>query len=95
MLPARPRKIAVITAETGAVLQDIRRVSARRDPSVPLMLLPVRVQGAGAAEEIAAAVVYFACDESAYTTGQILSVSGGFGLATPLYGELAGKAMRR
>lgn len=56
MLPARPRKIAVITAETGAVLQDIRRVSARRDPSVPLMLLPVRVQGAGAAEEIAAAV---------------------------------------
>ena len=55
-LPVRPRKIAVITAETGAVLQDIRRVSARRDPGVPLMLLPVRVQGAGAAEEIAAAL---------------------------------------
>ncbi len=49
----------------------------------------------GLPEEIAAAVVYFASDESAYTTGQILSVSGGFGLATPLYGELAGKAMRR
>lgn len=46
-------------------------------------------------EEIAAAVVYFAGDESASTTGQILSVSGGFGLATPLYGELAGKEMRR
>ena len=55
-LPMRPRKVAVITAETGAVLQDIRRVSARRDPSIPLMLLPVRVQGAGAAEEIAAAL---------------------------------------
>ena len=55
-LPVRPRKIAVITAETGAVLQDIRRVSARRDASIPLMLLPVRVQGAGAAEEIAAAL---------------------------------------
>ena len=49
----------------------------------------------GLTEEIAAAVVYFASDESAYTTGQILSVSGGFGLATPLYGELAGQEMRR
>ena len=41
----------------------------------------------GLPEEIAAAVVYFASDESAYTTGQILSVSGGFGLATPIYGD--------
>ena len=49
----------------------------------------------GLPEEIAQAVVYFASDESAYTTGQILSVSGGFGLATPLYGDLAGKEMRR
>lgn len=49
----------------------------------------------GLPEEIAAAVVYFASDESAHTTGQILSVSGGFGLATPLYGELAGKEKRR
>lgn len=49
----------------------------------------------GLPEEIAAAVVYFASDESAYTTGQILSVSGGFGMATPLYGELSGKAQRR
>lgn len=49
----------------------------------------------GLPEEIAQAVVYFASDESAYTTGQILSVSGGFGLGTPLYGELSGKNMRR
>ena len=49
----------------------------------------------GLPEEIAKAVVYFASDESAYTTGQILSVAGGFGLATPLYGELSGKEMRR
>ena len=49
----------------------------------------------GLPEEIAQAVVYFASNESAYTTGQILSVSGGFGLATPLYGDLAGKEIRR
>lgn len=42
----------------------------------------------GLPEEIAAAVVYFAGNESAYTTGQILTVSGGFGLATPVYSDL-------
>ncbi len=55
-LPWRPRKIAVVTSQTGAVLHDIRRVSARRDPGVPLVLLPVQVQGVGAAEDIAAAI---------------------------------------
>ena len=49
----------------------------------------------GLPKEIADAVVYLACDESAYTTGQILTVSGGFGLATPVYGDLAGKTNRR
>ena len=49
----------------------------------------------GLPEEIAAAVVYFASDDSAYTTGQILTVSGGFGLATPLYGDLKDKTNRR
>lgn len=49
----------------------------------------------GDPHEMAAAVVYFASDESAYTTGQILSVSGGFGLATPLYADLAGQSGHR
>ena len=49
----------------------------------------------GLPKEIADAVVYLASDESAYTTGQILTVSGGFGLATPVYGDLAGKTNRR
>jgi len=55
-IPWRPRKIAVVTSLTGAVLHDIRKVSAHRDPGVPLVLLPVQVQGQGAAEEIAAAI---------------------------------------
>ena len=42
----------------------------------------------GKPEEIAAAVVYFASDESAFTTGQIMAVSGGFGLPTPVYGDM-------
>lgn len=49
----------------------------------------------GKPEEIAAAAVYFASDESQYTTGQILTVSGGFGLATPLYSDLSNKSGKR
>ena len=49
----------------------------------------------GLPAEIAEAVCYFASDASAYTTGQILTVSGGFGLATPVYGDLADKKNRR
>ena len=49
----------------------------------------------GLPEEIAEAVCYFASDASAYTTGQILAVSGGFGLGTPVYGDLAQQTKHR
>lgn len=49
----------------------------------------------GLPEEIAAAVVYLASDEAAYTTGQTLTISGGFGSATPVYGDLSNKELRR
>lgn len=60
-----------------------------------LFLRHIPLKRMGLPEEIAAAVVYFASDESAYTTGQILTVSGGFGLATPVYGDLADRANQR
>lgn len=49
----------------------------------------------GLPEEIAAAVAYLASDDSAYTTGQILEVSGGFGMPTPVYGDLIDMKNRR
>ncbi len=55
-LPKYPRRIALVTSPTGAALADILRTIARRYPCVQLMLYPVRVQGPGAAAEIAAAV---------------------------------------
>ena len=60
-----------------------------------LFLRHIPLKKIGLPEEISSAVVYFASDESAYTTGQILSVSGGFGLATPIYGDLSDKMKRR
>ena len=55
-LPAIPRRIGVVTSPTGAVLQDMKNVFRRRFPGIELILNPVRVQGPGAAAEIAAAV---------------------------------------
>ncbi len=60
-----------------------------------LFLRQIPLKRMGVPEEIAEVVVYFASDESAYTTGQILTVSGGFGLATPVYGDLSDKMSRR
>lgn len=60
-----------------------------------LFLRHIPLKKIGLPEEIAAAVVYFASNEAAYTTGQILSVSGGFGLATPIYGDLLDKMRSR
>ena len=53
-LPLLPKGIGIVTSKTGAVVHDIARVSWRRFPGMPLYLCPVKVQGEGAAEEIAA-----------------------------------------
>ncbi len=49
----------------------------------------------GLPEEIAATVAYFASDDSAFTTGQIVAVAGGFGLATPVFGDMIEMTQRR
>lgn len=59
-----------------------------------LFLKHIPLSRIGLPEEIASAIIYFASDDSAYTTGQILTVSGGFGLATPVYGDLKDKINR-
>jgi len=52
-IPAFPSVVGVVTSPTGAVIRDIVSVIARRCPSVRIVLFPVRVQGEGAAGEIA------------------------------------------
>ena len=52
-IPLYPKIVGVLTSQTGAVIRDIINVSTRRNPNVYIRLLPVPVQGPGAAEQIA------------------------------------------
>ena len=51
-IPLYPKVIGVLTSQTGAVIRDIINVATRRNPNVYIRLLPVPVQGTGAAEQI-------------------------------------------
>ena len=53
-LPAHPRAIGVLTSLGAAALRDVLTTLARRNPSIPVIVYPVPVQGAGAADRIAA-----------------------------------------
>ena len=55
-IPFLPRCVGVVTSGTGAAIQDVLQIIGRRFPGMPICLCPVRVQGAGAAEEIAAGI---------------------------------------
>ena len=55
-IPYMPKVIGVLTSQTGAVIRDIINVSTRRNPNVYIRLLPVPVQGEGAAEKIVSAI---------------------------------------
>ena len=58
-LPKFPKTIGVVTSPTGAVIQDILHILNRRFPGFHLILNPVKVQGEGAAAEIAQAIEQF------------------------------------
>lgn len=51
-IPDYARRVGVVTAATGAAVQDIRNIASRRNPYVQLILYPAQVQGEGAAESI-------------------------------------------
>jgi len=55
-LPLLPRKIGVVTSPAGAAIRDILRVLKRRNESIDILIAPARVQGDGAAEEIARSI---------------------------------------
>ena len=56
LIPAFARKVAVVTSDTGAAVRDIIKIIKERSPFTDILLYPCRVQGEGAAEEIAEAI---------------------------------------
>ena len=58
-LPRYPKRIGVVTAETGAAIRDIINVSTRRNKYVDVVLYPAKVQGIGAYKEVIEGIKYF------------------------------------
>ena len=80
-IPTFPSTVGVVTSATGAAIRDIVQVLARRAPGVQVILRPARVQGAGAAEEIARAI----SDLSAHGAADTLIVGRGGGSPEDLW----------
>ena len=74
-IPLMPKVIGVLTSQTGSVIRDIINVSTRRNPNVYIRLLPVPVQGEGAAEKIAKGIEYM--NENNLADVLILARGGG------------------
>ena len=58
-LPVNPKTVGIITSPVGAAVRDVITVSRRRNRGIKLLLFPVKVQGEGAAKEIARAISFF------------------------------------
>ena len=76
-LPRIPERVALVTSPTGAAIRDILHTFARRFVALHILIFPVRVQGEGAADEIAAAIR--ALNELAETLGGIDIIIAGRG----------------
>lgn len=80
-LPFLPKRIGIITSGTGAALRDILQVLTRRFPGLHITVLPVAVQGDGAAQEIAAAIA----DANEHAIADVLIVGRGGGSLEDLW----------
>jgi exodeoxyribonuclease VII large subunit len=93
-LPPMPQRIAVITSPTGAAVQDVLNILARRFPPASVLIHPVPVQGAAAAEAIVAAIEAV----SARADAQVLILARGGGSIEDLWcfnDERVARAIRR
>jgi exodeoxyribonuclease VII large subunit len=80
-LPKLPNKIGVVTSPTGAAIQDILNILTRRFSGFELIINPVKVQGEGAAKEIADAIKFF----NDYGLADVLIVGRGGGSIEDLF----------
>lgn len=80
-IPRLPRCVGVVTSPTGAAIQDIFQITRRRFPGMGLLLYPVKVQGEGAAEQIAKAIQWM----DAHKAADVLIVGRGGGSLEDLW----------
>jgi exodeoxyribonuclease VII large subunit len=83
-LPRFPSTIGLVTSATGAAVKDILQVIERRCPRLRIVLAPVRVQGDGAAREVAAAVIALNSLRPPHAVPDVLIVGRGGGSAEDL-----------
>ncbi|MFN7927572.1 MAG: exodeoxyribonuclease VII large subunit [Blastocatellia bacterium] len=76
-LPVLPRKIGIVTSPQGAVIRDMLNILGRRNASIDVLLAPVRVQGAGAAVEIAQAIKTLSDNAARFGIDAIIVGRGG------------------
>src|SRR5216117_2214201 len=84
-LPKFPRQIGIVTSPTGAAIRDILNVLKRRAPWLQILINPVRVQGTGAAQEIAVAIRELATPNEAWRPLDLIVVTRGGGSIEDLW----------
>ena len=84
-LPKFARRIGIVTSPTGAAIRDMLNVLRRRAPWLQILINPVRVQGTGAAQEIAVAVRELAGPNEAFAPLDLIVVTRGGGSIEDLW----------
>jgi len=84
-LPKFPRKIGIITSPSGAAIRDMLNVLKRRAPWLQILINPVRVQGTGAAAEIAVAIRELAAPNENWPPLDLIIVARGGGSMEDLW----------
>lgn len=84
-LPKCPRRIGIVTSLSGAAIRDVLNVLRRRAPWLEILINPVRVQGIGAAQEIAVAIRDFTRPNEMFAPVDLILVTRGGGSIEDLW----------
>src|SRR5256886_2822033 len=84
-LPKFPRRIGIVTSRSGAAIRDMLNVLKRRAPWLQILINPVRVQGTGAAQEIAVAIRELATPNESWQPLDLIVVTRGGGSIEDLW----------
>lgn len=85
LLPKFPKRIGIVTSPSGAAIRDMLNVLRRRAPNVAVIISPVRVQGIGAAAEIATAINELAAPNEAWRPVDVIVITRGGGSIEDLW----------